>query len=308
MSSVLAQHLGDYLDMRRGLGFKLKGEGKVMADFVAYLDQIGAATITTELALTWATAPRDADPSWWATRLSAARVFARHMASLDSATEIPPTRLLPPAPHRAVPYIYTAAEIAALLNATARIRTRRVASTYYALIGLLAVTGMRISEAINLDRGDIDYDQGLLVVRDSKFGKSRELVLHPSTLRALREYAGARDSHQARPRTEAWFVSSTGNRLIYQNVHFRFHKLTQIAGLAPRSDRCRPRIHDLRHTFAVNALLGWYQAGADVAARLPLLSTYLGHVHPTSTYWYLSATPELMQIVAERLDPIGPVR
>jgi integrase/recombinase XerD len=308
MSSVMAQRLRDYLAMRRGLGFKLVRDGEVLADFVAYLGRVGATTITTGVALAWATAPEGADPSWWVNRLRAARGFARYLANLDPATEIPPTHLLPPAPHRAVPYIYSVAEIAALLEAAADIHTRQLAPTYRTLIGLLAVTGMRISEALNLDCSDLDLGEGLLVVRDSKFGKSRELALHSTTVRALREYAEIRDRDYPRPRTAAWFVSSTRDRLTLKTAEWHFRRLTRTAGLLPRSEKCRPRIHDLRHTFAVNTLLGWYRDGVDVQARLPLLSAYLGHVHPGNTYWYLTATPELMHLVAQRLDPIGPVR
>jgi integrase/recombinase XerD len=167
---------------------------------------------------------------------------------------------------------------------------------------------MRVGEAIGLDRDDIDIDAGVLVVREGKFGKSRELALHVSTVAALKQYAVLRDRIHPWTWTRAWFISSKGSRLNYNDVQHRFHRLTQAIGLAPRSATCRPRIHDLRHSFAVNTLLGWYQAGVDVAARLPLLSTYLGHVSPSHTYWYLTATPELMHLVAQRLKPIGPQR
>jgi integrase len=177
-----------------------------------------------------------------------------------------------------------------------------IAATYRTLIGLLAVTGMRVGEAINLDRDEVDLAEQVLVVRHGKFGKSRELPLHPSTVTALSQYAAVRDRRRPPTPARAWFVSSNRSRLNYTNVHQRFHRLTQTVGLVPRSATCRPRIHDLRHTFAVNTLLGWYRAGVDVQARLPLLSTYLGHVDPGTTYWYLSATPELMQMAAQRRD------
>lgn len=307
MSSRLAQHLDEYLAMRHALGFKLKEQGRLMRRYVAYLDRLGATVITIGSALEWATQPADADSGYWAARLGAVRVFARHMTGLDSATEVPPTELLRARHPRATPFLYSSAEIAALMAAADRIRTPLLAATYRTLIGLLAVTGMRVGEVINLDRDHIDRDEGVIVVRDGKFGKSREVALHPSTVVALEDYARLRDQTCPQPNTRAWFIASTGTRLIYQNVHHRFHELTQSAGLASRSIKCRPRIHDLRHTFAVNTLLGWYQAGDDVQTRLPLLSTYLGHVHPGCTYWYLSAAPELMHLVAERLDPVGPV-
>ena len=305
-TSVLAQHLSDYLAMRRALGFKLDRSGALMAQFVGYLDSIGATVITVDAAVAWATQPEGASAYWWSGRLSAARLFARYMVNIDPATEVPPTDLLPSTRPRATPFIYSPSDITALMGA-ARQSTSvpLIAATYRTLIGLLAVTGMRVGEAINLDRDDVDLDEGVLVVRQGKFGKSRELVLHPSTVTALRDYATLRDRTRPWTWTQAWFISSSGARLNYKNVHHRFHRLTQTVGLVPRSATCRPRIHDLRHTFAVTTLLGWYRSGVDVQARLPLLSTYLGHVDPGSTYWYLTATPELMQMVAQRLDQAG---
>jgi integrase/recombinase XerD len=306
VSTVMALRLGDYLAMRRGLGFKLQRSAALLTDFVAFLDDAGATTITTDLAVAWARQPVGADACWWAARLSAVRVFARYLAAIDPDTQVPSADLMPSRPRRATPFLYAPDDVAALMAAAGRIPTRQVAATYRTLIGLLAVTGMRVGEAIGLDRDDFDSDEGLLVVRKAKFGKSREVVLHPSTSAALQEYTSLRGRLCPRPGTPAFFVSATGTRLIYKNVHHRFHALTQAAGLRPRSAKCRPRPHDLRHTFAVNTLLGWYQVGVNVQARLPLLSTYLGHIHPGCTYWYLSATPELLALVADRLGSIGP--
>lgn len=302
-ASLLAGHLSDYLAMRRALGFKLERCGALMAQFVGYLDGIGATAVTTDAALSWATQPEGASRYWWSQRLAAARLFARYMVNLDPATQVPAPDLLPSSHPRATPFIYSPDEVAALMAAAqASTGMPLIAATYRTLIGLLTVTGMRVSEAINLDRDDVDLDEAVLVVRRSKFGKSRELVLHPSTVSALRDYATLRDHTKPWTPTQAWFISSSAARLNYKNVHERFHRLTQAAELAPRSATCRPRIHDLRHSFAVATLLGWYRCGLDVQARLPLLSTYLGHVDPGSTYWYLTATPELMQVVAQRVD------
>jgi len=307
-TTIMSRRLSDYLAMRRALGFKLDRSGALMAEFVAFADRAGATTITTRLAVQWATQPSQAAPSWWAVRLSAVRVFARHLACIDPDTEVPSAGLIPARPVRATPFVYSAGDVAALMTAADRIRTPLVAATYHTLVGLLAVTGMRVGEVINLDRDDLDHGEGVLVVRQAKFGKSREIALHPSTLAALEGYAAVRERYCPRPRTPALLVSNAGTRLHYKNVHERFHRLTQAVGLQPRSATCRPRPHDLRHTFAVNTLLAWYRAGADVQARLPLLSTYLGHVDPGCTYWYLSATPELMSMVADRLAPVGPPR
>jgi len=301
--SALAGHLEDYLALRRGLGYKLDRPGQLLAGFVSYLEAAGAAAVTTGHALAWATAPRDADPCWWRIRLAAVRPFASYLAPLVPGTEVPPRGLLPgPVSRRAVPYLYSGAEVTALMNAAGAIRTPLRAATYQTLIGLLAVTGMRVGEAISLDRADLDTGQGLLTIRNGKFGKSRQLPLHASALRALGSYAQLRDSARRHPASPAFFASVTGTRLIYNNVHFTFHQLTQAAGLRPRSAACRPRIHDLRHTFAVTTLARWYADGGDAAARLPLLTTWLGHAAPAGTYWYLTGTPELLALAAARLD------
>jgi integrase len=304
--SGLHAHLEDYLELRRGLGFKLGRAGQILEGFAGYLEQAGAATVTTEHALAWATAPADADPSWWRARLAAVRPFARYLVPLVPGTEVPPPGLLPgPSSRRAVPYLYSGAEISALIAAASAIRTPFRAATYQALVGLLAVTGMRVGEAIGLDRGDLDSGQRLLTIRSGKFGKSRQLPLHPATVQALDSYAELRDRSRPRPASPALFISLAGTRLIYKNVHRTFHQLTKAAGLRPQSAARRPRVHDLRHAFAVSILAGWYRDGGDVAARLPLLSTWLGHASPADTYWYLTGTPELLALAAARLDRQG---
>jgi integrase/recombinase XerD len=301
--SGLRDALEDYLAVRRSLGFKMETAGRLLAGFVAFAEQSGAPTVTTELALTWATAPADADPSWWRARLDAVRPFARYLTAVIPGTEVPPAGLLPgPASRRAAPYLYSPAEITALAAAAGAIRAPLRAATYQTLIGLLAVTGMRAGEAIGLDRPDVDLQAGLLTIRDSKFGKSRQLPLHDTTMTHLASYAVLRDRHHPRPATAAFFVAPAGTRLIYRTVQSTFHQLTQQAGLQPRSPACRPRIHDLRHSFTVTILLSWYRDGGDVAARLPLLSAWLGHADPGTTYWYLTGTPELLALAAQRLE------
>jgi integrase len=304
--SALRGHLEDYLALRRGLGFKLERPARILEGFVGYLEQAGAATVTTGHALAWATAPASADPTWWRARLAAIRPFARYLAPRVPGTEVPPRGLLPgPSSRRAAPYLYSGEEVAALMAAAGAIRTPFRAATYQVLIGLLAATGMRVGEAISLDNGDLDAGQGLLTIRSGKFGKSRQLPLHPSVLEALTRYARLRDSAHRRPAAPAFLLSTAGTRLIYKNVHFTFHELTRQAGLQPRSEACRPRIHDLRHSFAVTTLTRWYADGGDVAARLPLLSTWLGHAVPAGTYWYLTGTPELLALAAERIAGPG---
>jgi integrase len=300
--TALREVAEDYLRMRRALGYKLEISGKQLLGFITYLEEIGAQTVTIEQALAWATQPAGADPGYWGSRLSVVRQFARHLQTLEPACEVPPAGLLPHRPKRAIPYLYEPDEIAALMHAAGELEPPLLAANYQTLIGLLAVSGLRLGEAIRLDRGDVDVRHRLLRIIDSKFGKSREVVLHDSTMHALSEYGRLRDQRFPKPRCEAFLVSLRGTRLRKNCIHHMFARLVQVVGLKPRSPRCRPRPHDLRHAFAVRTLLEWYRDGVDVQARLPLLSTYMGHVNPASTFWYLTAAPELLQLVAARLD------
>jgi integrase len=215
--------------------------------------------------------------------------------------QVPPAGLIRRGNDRATPYLYSDAEISAIIAAAAGLRPRFRAATYQALISLLAVSGIRIGEALALDRGDLDAGEGVLTVRDAKFGKTRLVPLHPGTTAALTRYAALRDEHHPRPASPALFLSTAGTRLLHSNVGLTFTQLTGQAGLTRRSAACRPRIHDVRHSFAVATVLGWYRDGADVAAMMPRLSTYLGHTDPKHTYWYLSAAPELMALAGDRL-------
>jgi integrase len=300
--SGLRDAVEDYLAMRRALGFKLVAVGRYLPDLVAFVEEDGSGILTVELALAWAQRPANAQPVWWSKRLTMVRGFARYLHALDERHEVPPADLLPARWQRPAPYLYAEADIERLLEAADALATPSRAATYATLIGLLAVSGMRVGEAIGLDRDDIDRSLGLLIVRGAKFGKSREVPLHPSVLAALRDYDEQRRRWCPRPRTPAFFVSTTGRRLLYSEVQRTFRLLVRKAGLTPRSARCRPRLHDLRHTFAVDTLLGWYRAGLDVETRMHALSTYLGHSHPVHTYWYLHATPELLTLAAGRLE------
>lgn len=300
--SELCTAVDDYLTIRRALGFKLEEPSHLLPQFVDFLERAGASTVTTELAVAWAKQPPDAHPNQWGRRMSAVRCFARHLQTLDPRAEVPPPDLLPRSIRRATPYLYSEADIAALMQAARALRSPLRAATFATFIGLLAVTGMRAGEALRLDRDDLDEANSLLTIRNSKFGKSREVPLHQSTLEALQTYARMRDELFPRPTTTGLFVSTTGTRLMYNGFHRAFLELVRRAGLQPRSASCRPRPHDLRHTFAVRTLLGWYRAGLDVEAQMPLLSTFLGHFQPRDTYWYLSATPELLALAGQRLE------
>jgi integrase/recombinase XerD len=300
--STLRSALEDYLTLRRSLGYKLDRAGRLLAQFVAHCEAAGAETVTIELALGWATLPEDAGGSWLAQRLSVVRGFARHLAFVDGRTEVPPADLLPDQSHRATPYLYSKAEVVRLMAAARGLPSPLRRATLSTLVGLLYVTGMRVGEAIRLDRNDVDLAHGILVVRNSKFGKSREVPVHQSTASALRIYAKRRDELCPGATSAACFISLAGTRLRYDGFHLAFLGLVRDAGLTRRSATCRPRPHDLRHSFAVSTLIDWYRDGADVESRLAQLSTYLGHVHPANTYWYLSAAPELLGLAADRLE------
>lgn len=307
----LADTAQDYLRLRRSLGHKLAGAGHLLPDFVAYLDAAGAPTVTTELALAWAQLP-DTPPGSYVhgQRMTIARGFARHLAGMDGRTEIPPQGLLPmPRMNRRNPYLYSSSDIAALtLTARATLQPAFRAATYETLIGLLAVTGMRVGEALRLDRRDVDLTRGVLTLLATKFGKTRQLPVHESTMQALTAYANWRDRFPPSAGTQSFFVSLAGTRMLYACVHKTFHHLLAETGIGATSSVV-PRIHDLRHSFAVATLIGWYRGGDDVAAKLPSLSTYLGHREPRYTYGYLSAAPELLALAAQRLpDNTGHTR
>jgi integrase len=300
--SPLRAALADYLAVRRSLGFKLAGAERLLDQFIAYLEERGEQTIRAELALAWATLPANAHPSWPWYRLSAVRVFAAHMKTIDPATEVPATDLLPRHRRRRVPYLYSEEQVDALIAAAGTLKTEHRVATYRTLLGLLAVTGMRVGEAIRLDRDDVDFGAELIVVRRTKFNKSRELALHPSTARALHGYLERTDRPRGARSTEAVLVSTAGTRLLYPNVAGTFRLLANRAAIAPRSTGRQPTLHDLRHSFAVRTILDGYRGGGAVEGRLAALSTYLGHADPADTYWYLSAAPELMGLAAERLE------
>ncbi|MFS8981533.1 tyrosine-type recombinase/integrase [Cupriavidus necator] len=298
----LRSALKQYLSMRQGLGYKYQHQTRRLADFVSFMESHKATTITTKLAVAWATLPADRHASW-TLRLTDVRGFARHVANFNPETEIPPAGILPPL-KRARPYVYSDTEISALLAAALALPPadglRRW--TYHHLFGLFAVTGIRLSEAIGLRNSDVDLDEGLLTVRQSKFGKSRIVPLHPTVSAALRSYAQRRDAHLGSRCGPHFFVAERGGPLLHQYVHRVFWRLSCETGLRRAGDHTGPRVHDLRHRFAIQTLLGWYREGLDVEQRLPLLSTYLGHTCVRDTYWYLSACPQLMEEAARRLD------
>ncbi|MBB2996781.1 tyrosine-type recombinase/integrase [Paeniglutamicibacter cryotolerans] len=274
---------------------------KLLNQYIDYLLASDADGISTATALSWANLPQKSDGSWRNYRLSVVRTFARYLSISDAAVEVPPMGLLPYCPPRATPYLYSASEITALMGAASILSCPQRQVTMATLVGLLAATGMRVGEAIRLDMTDIDQSRQLLRVRDTKFGKSREVLLHPTAVTALEKYRADRARWQPRSDCPALFLSLAGTRLLYCNVHHAFRRMVTEAGLSARSHKCQPRIHDLRHSFTVASMLDAYAAGGDGQAQLALISTYLGHTDPAATYWYLSAAPELMAAAAQRL-------
>jgi integrase len=313
---TLRKAVDDYLELRRGLGFKLVRHETRVRQFIAFLERRKSTRITTQLALQFATENHQLHPKTQASRLSAVRGFARYQGGYDPRTEIPPLGLLPAKSWPARPYLYSEAEILRLLEAAKNYPSwnrfpgpwwsRFQAQTFYCIFGLLAVTGMRIGEVLHLQPADIDWTEGVLTIHNAKFGKSRLVPLHSSTVQALATFVKHRDRffRRLRPQPELshFFVTSRGTRLQVTHLDRVFLFLSRQIGLRAPNARCGPRLHDFRHRFAIETLLRWYRDGEKVDRLLPVLSTYLGHTHVTGTYWYLRCTPELMAAAGERLE------
>ena len=306
--NTLRQAVTEYLTMRRNLGFQLREAGKALLDFVTFMEQQRAPYITQALALAWAQQPVTAQPAYWAQRLSIVRGFARYRSSIDPRTQIPVPGLLPFKPKRARPYLYSNKEINNLLHAALNMPHRYengalLPWVYYCLFGLLSVSGLRLNEACNLQLQDVDLEAEVLTIRNAKFGKTRLVSVHASTCKVLAEYIARRERHWVgRPVSSYLFVSSWGNRLGNGQIHRAFYALSRKIELRNATDHHGPRLHDLRHRFAMNTLVNWYRHDQDPERRLPLLSAYLGHVHVADTQWYLESTPELMREAMRRLE------
>lgn len=300
----LRKALEEYLSIRRKLGFKLERAGKLLHDFVLFTEKENASFITVELALRWATQSQNCQKAWTATRLSIVRGFARYQSAMDPRTEVPSQELMPYRYHRRPPYIYHTVEIKRLIKAAQQLHSPLGlrAATYSTIFGLLAVTGMRISEPIGLNRKDVDLINGILTVYQTKFGKSRLVPIHPSTQKALQQYECLRSKIFPKPGTESFFISEQERRPTDCTVRRTFVQLSRQIGLRGRHDSHGPRLQDFRHSFATKTLLAWYRNGMNVDRHMPELSAYLGHAHVTDTYWYLSAVPEILQLAAMRLE------
>lgn len=292
----------EYLALRRALGHKMHGSGRMLLDFADRMDHAGQRRITVSSALEWASEPETASPAYWRARLSVLRGFARHLRTLDPASEVPPADLIAAASYRKPPYLYSSAEIAALVHAAGTLSAPLPAASMHALVSLIAASGLRVGEALGLDREDVVLHEAVLRV----IGKNddiRLVPLHATTVAMLARYAARRDRLCPDTTSPAFFVTRSGQRMQPRWVQQTFAKLLVLAEIQTPAGRRRPRIHDLRHTLAVATLINWHKAGVDVHAHLPVLSTFLGHSSPEGTYWYLQAVPELLGLAAARLEP-----
>lgn len=305
--STLRPALEEYLQVRRALGYKLREAGAELPRFISFMEERRAEHITARLALEWAQQPTNVQPAEWARRLGYVRGFARYRSAWDSATEVPAAGLLPHRRGRARPYMYTEQDIGGLLSAALELPTAFPSTClrpriFHCLIGLLSVTGLRISEALGMQVRDVDLDNAVLTVRGAKLGRDRVVPIHATTRAVLAAYLHQRERFVDMHKSPYLFASRRGKRLDIGLVHRTFYTLSRQVGLRGPSDSHGPRLHDLRHRFAVMTLLHWYASGDDPARRLSVLSTYLGHVHVADTYWYLSAWPELMAQAMARLE------
>jgi integrase/recombinase XerD len=300
--SALSEHAEEYLRARRALGVKLERHGRLLPQLVAHLEAAGASTITRELAISWARLPVSAHPRHWAARLSIARAFAAYLQTIDPTTEIPPAGVFAVRYQRPTPYLWSHEDIRRLLDAASQLRPPLKAASYETLFGLLAVTGMRLGEATALEPGDVDLEGGVITIRarSAKLERARLVPLHHTTVQALERYFSARARLCSAPRSNTFFLSSIGTCLDRSEVAKTLRKLTTALGL--RTDTVHPTAHHLRHSFAVSTLIDWQRSGVVIDERIAVLSTYLGHVSPSETYWYLTATPELMDSACQRLQ------
>jgi len=307
--NTLRESVHEYLELRRGLGYKMTRTTDLLPRFVSFMDERRAAHITTRLALEWAQQASWVQPAEWAERLRCVRGFARYRSAVDVLTEVPPVGLLPFHSKRAKPYLYTEEEVLRLLDAALKLPTAWPSTplrpwVYHCLLGLLSVTGLRIGEALDLRVEDVDLGQAVLTIRAAKFGRTRLVPIHPSTGAVLADYLQRREQflRQRRRDSNHVFVSNRGTRLDVGRVHRAFYALSRQIGLRVAGASKGPRLHDFRHRMAVQVLTRWYESDEDPERRLPVLSTYLGHVCPANTYWYLSTWPELMTQAMARLE------
>lgn len=302
--SNLQDYLEGYLALRQALGYKLRTHRSSLKGFVQFASEQNATTITTQLALAWSMTPETANPKWWAYKLRMVHHFALYVRVRDNVSEVPPLRLLPYNHRRPKPYIYSAEEISRLIAAAKALPCRKGLRrlTYSTLFSLIWVTGLRISEALALDREDVNSVNQLLTVRNTKFGKSRLIPVHESTSNALVHYAHYRDQIFPNPQSPSFFLSTIGTRPTTAVAQLTFRQICSKIGILGANYGKNPRIHDMRHSFAVKSLIDIYRRDEDVEQAVFALSCYMGHIGPSSTYWYFSAVPELLELARNRLE------
>lgn len=304
MNGDMASHVAEFIALRRGLGYRSPSQERALRSFSRYLDTAGhEGPIPLESSLDWATATASTDPRNPARRLSSVRGFLRHLAGADGETEVPIPGLLGPNGHRKPPHVYSDREIGDLLRATSSLAPSDGLRPhcYATLFGLIACTGLRISEALALACDDVDLAGGVVTVRAGKRGRSRLVPLHPSALGPLGEYATERERRYGRPGgDQAFFRTDRSDRVSYNAAEHTFNVLRRQLGWTAVGRTRAPRIHDLRHRMVVRRIVAWHAHGVNVDAKIPVLATYMGHAEVRSLYWYFSAAPELMSIVSER--------
>lgn len=304
--NTLRAHLQQYLILRRAMGFQLLDVARQLDKFVAYLEERGLIQINTAVVTSWI-ARLPVSPATKAGRFAMIRHFAQYLQADDPQHEVPPAGLFPGRSHRQKPHIYSDDQITRLMHAAQQIPSAAgaCAKSMTTVLGLLVVTGMRIGECLAINDADVDLDEGVITIVATKFRKSRLIPLHHTTREQLRQYKRWRDRRFPTRHSPSFLVSSHGTRLWKGNVRITFHRLSRQIGIRRPGDRHGPRLHDFRHTFAVRTLQAWYEAGTGVDQHLPELATYLGHTHVSDTYWYLTGTPELLQVVASQIDRLN---
>lgn len=292
-----------YIAYRRSHGFELTIEAGRLQQFAHFAEQSGYPDrLTVALAAAWARTSKRQSPITWARRIEVLRGFAKYWVKFDPSTEIPPRNLFGPAHRRLIPHIYTAEEIGMLMEATAHLKPPNGLrpATCYTVFGLLASTGLRISEAVNLTRTDVDLDSGILTIREAKFHKSRVVPLHQSVTDALKTYAQLRNQCLPLPDNEQFFLFDNGKPINQRVILYALHDICRQLGWQPRGNYPHHRLQDLRHTFIVHCMLQFYQQGIEIDRAVLALSNYVGHAEIAHTYWYFTGIPELMAIAAER--------
>jgi integrase len=295
MKRTMLAKVQAYLKQRRALGYRLHSQGFQLLNFARYADgQAHPGPLTRALVLRWACLPKAASRLYWARRLAIVRAFARHLQLTEPDTQVPPRHVFGPTHQRRCPHLYTPTQVQSLLSRAGQLRGQFRRHTWQTLLGLLACSGLRISEALRLQPQDVDWEQGLLIIRESKYGKTRLVPLHRTALKPLRAYAQRRQERF--PWAQSFFVSQRGSGMTRNTAECTFQQLRQgIAFTGPP-----PRLQDLRHTLASRVLQRAQAKGQGAGNRVLILSRFLGHSHVEDTYWYLSALPQLLAQAAKR--------